>query len=89
MDCTDASLEFERQNGFASANHENSAKLPFLQSFILEELDIGYEYYVSHFRASTFHYHHLLQCLSCNQIVVLVFAVDLTKCGDFILVLLL
>ena len=76
------------KNDFASANHENSAKLPFVESFIFEELDIGYDYYVSHFWASAFHYHHLLQCSSCNQEVPLVFAIELRKCGDFILVLL-
>ena len=89
MDCTDASLEFERQNGFASASHQNSAKLPFLESFIPQGLDIGYDYYVSYFWASTFHYHHSLQCSTCNQVVILVFAIELRKCGDFILLLLL
>ena len=43
MHYVDSSLEFERQHGFVFANHSNSAKLPFLESFILEELDIGYD----------------------------------------------
>ena len=42
MHYVNSSLELERQNGFAFANHDNSTKLPFLESFILGELDIRY-----------------------------------------------